>query len=72
MDDVFRVVHVALATMVIVFLVAIYARPALASTRSEVVSTSVCLSRFVYVPQFKYFSAPEKELLEVLLENPPL
>lgn len=68
-DDVFRVAHVALATMALVFLVALYATPASASARVRVIRVPSA-PEYVYVLVVKHFSAPDKELLEYFLNKP--
>ncbi len=68
-DDVFRVVQVGLATMAVVFLVAMYAMPVQASTQLRVIRVPSA-PEYVYVVVFKHFSAPDKELLDYLLNKP--
>ncbi len=68
-DDVFRVVQVAFATIAVVFLVATYATPVMASSQVRVIGVPSA-PEYVYVVVVKHFSAPDKELLDYLLNKP--
>ncbi|MBP6944680.1 hypothetical protein KBD61_06240 [Patescibacteria group bacterium] len=65
----FRVAHVAFATMAVVFLVATYATPVMAFAPVRIVRVP-STPEYMYVVAFKHFSAPDKELLDYLLNKP--